>query len=283
MLHALVTTVRYALIEQARNRFALGLLLVFVPAWDWLFGAVIPSAPVAFKLQSTGAFLQVDGHDLTELTSGFNAIALIVAFMIFTAARRNAAFDRRLVLAGLPQPIAMAAKTAAIVIVAALISLYAAVVLEAFWRPAAFGAVWLGYLLDALTYGAFGLMMGVLISSELAGFFLIIMVSLLDTTLQAPVENPLANKDFLAGFPSYGPMQVAVSGGFGHAVPGGGILLSLAWFVGFALVGLLIFWWRTRAWNARGRTRSSAAALAPATTGQQTPRAGDTIRDEGGD
>ncbi len=265
MLHAWLTSVRFALIEQARNRFALGLLLVFVPVWDWLFGALIPDTSVAFKLQSTGAFLQVNGHDLTVLTSGFNAITLIVAFMIFTAARRNAAFDRRLVLAGLPQVVAIAAKTTAILIVALLVSLYASIVLVAFWHPTAFAAVWLGYLLDALIYGALGLLLGVLVSSELAGFFLIIMVSLLDTTLQAPVENPLANKDFLAVFPSYGPMQVAVSGGFGYGVPGGGVVLALVWFTGFALVGLVIFWWRTRAWNAQARGRDGAPAPMPLT------------------
>jgi hypothetical protein len=228
---------------------------------------------VAFKLQSTGALLQVNGHDLTVVASGFNAITLIVGFMIFTATRRNSAFDRRLALAGLPQPVAIAAKTTAIIVVAALVSLYATLVLLFFWPSAGFGAVWLGYLLDALIYGALGLLLGVLISSELAGFFLIIMVSLMDTLLQAPVENPLANKDFLAAFPSYGPMQVAVSGGFGHGVPGGGVLIALAWFVGFALVGLLIFWWQTRAWNppARsrdgrdGRSRVNADALTPAT------------------
>ncbi|HKW22050.1 MAG TPA: hypothetical protein VJO13_11775, partial [Ktedonobacterales bacterium] len=74
------TAARFALIEQARNRFALGLLLIFVPIWDWMFGTLIPNDPVAFKLQSTGAFLQVNGHNLTVLTSGFNAITLIVAF-----------------------------------------------------------------------------------------------------------------------------------------------------------------------------------------------------------
>lgn len=256
MFRAWVTSARFALIEQARNRFALGLLIVFVPLWDWLFGVLIPHDPVAFRLQSTGAFLQVDGHDLTVLTAGFNAITLIVAFMLFTAARRTAAFDRRLVLAGLPQPAAVAAKVTALVVVAALVSLYAAAVLAAFWRPAAPAAVWLGYLLDALVYGALGLLLGVLVTSELAGFFLIIMVSLLDTTLQAPVENPLANKPFLAAFPSYGPMQVAVGGGFGHGLPGGGVLLALAWFVGFALAGLAIFWWRTRA--PAGRARPAA-------------------------
>jgi hypothetical protein len=61
-------------------------------------------------------------------------------------------------------------------------------------------------------------------------------------------------------------MQVAVSGGFGHGVPGGGILLALGWFAGFALVGLVIFWWRTRAWNSWARSRERAAALTPATS-----------------
>lgn len=247
------TAARFALIEQASNRFALGLLLVFVPIWDWMFGALISNDPVAFKLQSTGDFLQVNGHNLTVLTSGFNAITLIVAFMIFTVTRRNSDFDRRLVLAGLPQPIAIAAKTTAIIVVSALVSLYASLVMLIFWRPEAIGAIWLGYLLDSLIYGAFGLLLGVLVSSELAGFFLIIMVSLMDTLLQAPVENPLANKDFLAAFPTYGPMQVAVSGGFGHGVPGGGILLALAWFIGFALIGLLIFWWKTRIWSIQAK------------------------------
>ncbi len=61
-------------------------------------------------------------------------------------------------------------------------------------------------------------------------------------------------------------MQVAVSGGFGHGVPGGGVLLALAWFVGFALVGLLIFWWKTRIWSvqkAPAQTLTQPAATAP--------------------
>jgi ABC-2 type transport system permease protein len=265
-----VITTRFALIEQGRNRLALGLLLVFVPIWDWLFGALIPDTPVAFKLQSTGAFLQVNGHDLTVLTSGFNAITLIVAFMIFAATRRNAAFDRRLVLSGLPQPVAIAAKTTAVIVIAAVISLYATLVMEIFWRPQGFGAVWLGYLLDALIYGALGLLLGVLVASELAGFFLIIMVSLMDTFLQAPVENPLANKDFLAAFPSFGPMQVAVSGGFGHGIAGGAIVLAIAWFAGFALLGLLIFWWQTRIWNVQAKPVGMSEPTSPSAVLQHT-------------
>jgi hypothetical protein len=38
------------------------------------------------------------------------------------------------------------------------------------------------------------------------------------------------------------PMQVAVTGGFSHILPGHEFLLSLDWFVGFALAGLAVFW-----------------------------------------
>ena len=42
-------------------------------------------------------------------------------------------------------------------------------------------------------------------------------------------------------FPSFGATQLAVAGGFTHLVPLQDITLSLAWFAGFAVLGLLIF------------------------------------------
>jgi hypothetical protein len=56
-------------------------------------------------------------------------------------------------------------------------------------------------------------------------------------------------------------MQMAVSGGLTAARPWGMLGLALVWFVGFTLVGLAIFWWRTRALNARGRVAAPRAAL----------------------
>ncbi len=102
-------------------------------------------------------------------------------------------------------------------------------------------------------------------SSETAGFFLVIMVSLMDTGFQAPVENPVANAAWLQALPAYGPMQLLVAGGFTSYVPAHEMLLSLTWFAGFALVGLLIFWMRTHAWNAHARvTRPTQPMLSQA-------------------
>jgi hypothetical protein len=63
---------------------------------------------------------------------------------------------------------------------------------------------------------------------DLEGFFLIIMISLIDTFLQNPVGNPLANKPLLQFFPAYGPTQFAAADAFDHQVLIGMAALSLA-------------------------------------------------------
>ena len=47
------------------------------------------------------------------------------------------------------------------------------------------------------------------------------MGSLMDTFLQNPLGNPLANKPVLEWFPSFGPTQFAVAGAFGRTGPVG--------------------------------------------------------------
>src|SRR6185437_11799881 len=102
--------------------FALGLLLVFVPLWFFAIGSMIPNDPVAFKLASTGALLQVNGHQLTVLTAGFNALTLIMSFMIFAATLRGREFDRRLTLSGYAQPMLLLAKLTALAVVALVVA-----------------------------------------------------------------------------------------------------------------------------------------------------------------
>ena len=117
-MDAYLAATRYPLIEQARNRLALGLLIVFLPVWYFLLAATIAHGPATFRLTATGQFLTVDAYDVTVLAAGANAIALICGFTIFTATRKGAAFDRRLVLCGLPQPLMLAAKLTALAVVA---------------------------------------------------------------------------------------------------------------------------------------------------------------------
>jgi ABC-2 type transport system permease protein len=104
------------------------------------------------------------------------------------------------------------------------------------------------------------------VTNELVGFFLVIMASLLDTSLQNPFGNPLSNQPLLKFFPSFGAMQLEVAGGFTTYVPWQEVGLALAWFIGFAVLGLLIFWWRTHARNVQVERKrdQGTSVLAPA-------------------
>ena len=249
--HRYLVATRYALFEQMRNRTALILLIAFVPLWDYIFWLIVPDAPLDFRFRATNVFLHVNGRDLSLLTAGLSAITLIIGFMFFTSTRKNTSFDHRLILSGYPQSILILAKLTALVVVAAVVSLYTSIVLLAFWRPSSLPLMWLGFFSSALAYGTFGLLLGVLMRGELEGFFLIIMVSLIDTQLQNPLGNPIANQDFLRWFPSYAPMQFVVGGAFAQVIPWLYLLYSLAWPLVFTLLGLAIFWWKTRAWKVR--------------------------------
>ena len=242
------TAWRFALRNQARNRLAALLLVAFVPAWYLLMQAIAGHTPLTFRLYATGQVLTVDSGHLTLISAGLNSITMITGFAIFAAIRRTLAFDRRLVFAGDRQATLIAAKTCAIAVDRrrrrGLHRGDPARVLA----PGRRGwlAIWAGFTVMALTYGAFGLLLGVLVKGDLEGFFLIVMGGLMDTFLQNPLGNPLANKPILEWFPSFGPMQFAVGGAFAHQALWGHLALGLAWAAAFAAGGLVIFQIRTR-------------------------------------
>jgi len=242
------TALRFSLRNQTRNRLAAILLVAFVPIWYLLMIAMAGHKPLTFRLYATGRMLSVDGGHLSLISAGLNALSMIVGFAVFDAIRKTLVFDRRLVFAGYRQSTLIAAKTLATATIAVGVATYAALVMLAFWRPTPAGwlAVLGGYIVIALVYGAFGLLLGVLVKGDLEGFFLIIMGGLFDTFLQNPLGNPLANKPILEWFPSFGPMQFAVGGSFAHTALWGHLALGLAWASAFALGGLITFRLRTR-------------------------------------
>jgi ABC-2 type transport system permease protein len=240
MRQQLDTAIRLSLAGQVRNRFAWILLVAFVPVWYLLIGSMISHTRVAFLLRATGTTLVVDAHNLTLISAGLSSITLITGFVVFATVRRSRPFDRRLVLSGYRPSALIAAKTCGALVQAVAIGAYAAIIMLFFWRPAGVWAIAVTFMLAAATYAALGLLIGVLVRGDLEGFFLIIMVSLLDTFLENPVDNPLANKPILEFFPSYGPTQFAAAGAFHHQALASMAAVSLAWTAAFALLGLLV-------------------------------------------
>jgi ABC-2 type transport system permease protein len=241
------TALKFNIKEQLTNRFAFGLLIVFVPLWYWLLGIITPGTPLSFRFRPTGTFIQANGHDLTLISAGLNLLTMILGFMFYHAAQRSLDFDRRLTRAGLNKLAFLAASTTAILMTTAVVALYMVLVLLLFWHfPHNIFEVWLGFWLVSLTYAGIGRVLGMLLTSELVGFFIIVMFSMTDVFLQNPLGNPAANKPFLEYFPSYSAMQLSVAGGFTRIFASKQVLLALGWFLSFLVLSLIVFSVRTR-------------------------------------
>ncbi|MEU2560428.1 hypothetical protein ABZ626_14000 [Streptomyces longispororuber] len=242
------TALRFSVREQSRNRLAALLLGLFVPAWYLMMTSIAGDKDLDFKLYATGETLGVDGRHVTLITAGMNSLTMISGFVVFDAVRKALNFDRRLAFAGFRETTLIGAKLLAIGIVTTSIALYTSLALLIYWRPGftGWGTVLLGFMAMTLTYGALGLLLGVLVKNDLEGFFLIIMGGLTDTFLQNPLGNPAANKPVLQYFPSFGPMQFSVGGSLADTVMWRYLGIGCAWAAGFALVGLVVFHFRTR-------------------------------------
>jgi ABC-2 type transport system permease protein len=149
MRQQLDIAIRLSLAAQVRNRFAWILLVAFIPVWYLLTGSMFAHTGVEFRLQSTGATLVVDGHNLTLITAGLNSITLITGFVVFAAVRRSRLFDRRLVLSGYRPAALITAKTGAALVQAVAIGAYAAAILLLFWRPAGIWTIAVSFMLAA--------------------------------------------------------------------------------------------------------------------------------------
>ncbi|MGI5372659.1 polyprenyl diphosphate synthase [Streptomyces iakyrus] len=239
------TALHHAALEQARNRLALVLVVGFIPLWLTLAYRVLPTEPVRFFLRAASRPVNLEANTVTQVGGGLHAIALIVGFMLFLATSRSAEFDYRLVLAGYPRVCLLLARTGVLLLAAALSAGYATAWMCVFHQPERLDVMAGALLVGALTYGGVGILLAALLRSELAGMFVVIMVSLVDLSLQSPILNPAADSPTLKWLPAYGAMQSAVSAIDLNLTPWCHLLLGLCWSAGLTAAGLVAFAVRT--------------------------------------
>lgn len=99
---------------------------------------------------------------------------------------------------------------------------------------------------SALTYGGLGIVPRPALSTEPAGMFVIIMVSLVDVMVQNPIINPADTQAVVRFLPTYGSMQAGAAAGFTEEGAFGYACLGLLWLTVFGLIGLVAFHRRTR-------------------------------------
>jgi ABC-2 type transport system permease protein len=254
---SLLKAVGFEVAQHARNRLALLLVVFFIPCWLTVVHGVLPDRPIEFHSAVAGRAVTVAADQLVLISGAINAVTLIVGFMTFAAVRRSNDFDQRLVLAGYSRPCLLLAKLVALFLVAAAVSAYATVAMTFFSDPRSTGALGLSLFSSGLIYGGLGVVLGLALSTELAGMFVIIMTSLVDVMVQNPVINPAETTGVLRYLPTYGAMQSGVAATFTDHGPAGHLLLGPLWFLAFTLLALAAFHRRTR-------TRTEHTELVPA-------------------
>jgi ABC-2 type transport system permease protein len=260
-----LTATRFALIEQARNRLALIILVFFVPLELLLAYQVTGAAQVPYYVRAAGHSITLDARKLGQITTALQANALIVGFMMFIATARSAPFDRRLVQAGYPRLSLILAKVTTLMLAAAAVAVYTAAWMVLYWRPQQLVLLAAGVFLVALVYGGIGILLAAVLRSELAGMFLLIMSSIIDIGLQNPILNASgAAKPLLSILPSYGAMQSAITSVGLPLVPWNYLARALCWATGTAALGITAFVLRTRSHRTTASHHGTADPADPA-------------------
>ena len=192
---------------------------------------------------------------MSQITGALQAIALIVGFMMFVATTRSAPFDRRLVHAGYPWFGLAMAKVATLVVLAVAVAVYATAWMQFYWRPAQFVLLAASMFLVALIYGGIGIMLAAVLRSELAGMFLLIMVSFIDLGVQNPIATPVAGNPLLRVLPAYGAMQSAATSVGLQLIPWSYLALGLCWAAATTAVGMTAFMLHSRSHRANAAAR----------------------------
>lgn len=262
---SLVKAIGFEVAQHLRNRLALALVVFFIPLWLGIVRGIIPSDTVEYHSRVVRGPLPVNANELAMVSGAINAVTLIIGFMMFAAVRRSSAFDQRLVLAGHSRACLLVAKLAGLVLVAAVVAAYAGLVMAMYWDPQQPGLMTLSLFTSGLTYGGLGIVLGLALSTELAGMFVIIMVSLVDVMVQNPIINPADTQAVVRFLPTYGSMQAGAAAGFTSRGAVGYASLGLVWLTAFGLIGLVAFHRRTRDHARHAPSAETSAAVTVST------------------
>ncbi|WP_323379533.1 ABC transporter permease [Streptomyces durbertensis] len=254
---------RFTLVEHGRNRFAMVLVVLFVPVWTLLAYFSMPDAPAEMQLRATGEVLAPRGNELTAISGALNAVTLITGFMMFAATFSGSGFDRRLAMAGYPRAHLVLAKVTALALVSAAVAGYATAVACLTWSPRQPLLLAEALFCAGMTYGALGVGFGCLLRREVEGMFAIVMTSIIDLALQNPISSSGADTPVMRFLPSYGAMQASTAAGFSTSPLPGYLAIQLSWFAAASALALVGFRHSTRGFLAHGALPPSVEAPPP--------------------
>ncbi|MCX3290734.1 hypothetical protein OR263_29190 [Streptomyces sp. NEAU-H22] len=256
---AFTELLRCTLLGHLRHRLALVLAIAFIPVWIAVARLCTSGQVVRIRLDAISTPVSAPAGQIGQVASALGAITMVAGFIAFTETFQSREMDRRLLLAGYPRLPMLLAKLAAVGLTAVLLALYTTSLLWISLPVRHTAPLALALAGAGLVYGGIGLLLGSLVRGELEGFFLIIMLSLVDTGLQNPVFNSLMDVAGVSALPLYGVNQLALSSALTPHLPWSHGLLSLTWSAATGALALLVLHTQRPSrspWSRRTRVRT---------------------------
>ncbi|MCG8917364.1 hypothetical protein L6E12_16380 [Actinokineospora sp. PR83] len=186
---SLSNATRHKITQHSRNRVAPTLVLVFIPVWPLLVNVIIPSEPIDVHSRPAGRATSVDANELGMTSGAMNAVTPLIDFVTFTAVRRSADFDRRLVPTGFPRS---ALLPATLLGAAGVVALYASLALAAVPAPGAVRPAADEPVRQRPDPRRHRIVLAMVFHTEPAGMFMIILVDVMVQTRSSPRHRQAA-------------------------------------------------------------------------------------------
>jgi len=214
----ILTALKFACVEIARNRTALLLILVLPGLFETLIFITTPNRLISFELATLGADESIDVSARSEafVFMAVVAVAFIAGFAGLVLMQRSLDAQKRLVLNGFPIYQLFLSRLVSLLLLIVLVSVYTGCIVEALTRSQRFVGMVAGLALAGGVYGAYGLLIGALWKRNLESVLSIVLLTNIDVGwLQNPIfYTEATNRAIIHYLPGYFPSQVAMVAAF---------------------------------------------------------------------
>ncbi len=246
----IITSLFMILRMMLRRRIVLILLVVIPIVFFSIVSITTPEKKVPFRLSSLSEKTFIVAGE-KQIALVFFAVAIagfLMSFLAMNLIQRNSTINRRLVLCGYHPLELLFSNLLSLLVTIALISVYVGLLASAFFPVLHLGMLMVSLALTGFVYGCYGLVVGTLITGELEGILLIVLLANIDAGwLQNPIFYAEAqNQAIIHYLPAYFPSQSAIIATFTDYSGLTASLNSLLYGSGFLAFSMLIFYFKMR-------------------------------------
>jgi hypothetical protein len=229
-----------------RRKIVLSMLVIIPVLFIFIVQLTSSKDIVYFQLGIGGdnnSIKEVQGNLILVFVT-MATIAFLTSFLALNVTQQYNNINRRLVLCGYQPSEIILSGLIVILSMIFIVVIPIGLCMSFFFHPMYRVSMIFGFLLVALIYGCYGMLIGSIIKGELEGTLLIILLANIDVGwLQNPVFYAQArNKGLIELLPAYYPSQIALASAFTNYSVINAILMSAAYILVFIVPALFIFY-----------------------------------------